>query len=51
MLELVAGGWSADDILANYPHITRDDISACLDYAREVVSTYRGVTEERSMKT
>ena len=29
---LIAEGWSEADILANYPGITHDDISACLAY-------------------
>jgi uncharacterized protein (DUF433 family) len=32
---LVAAGWSEDGILAEYPGLTRDDILACLDYARD----------------
>ena len=50
-LELMAGGWSVDDILTNYPHITRADILACLDYARQVVCTSRGITQGRSRNT
>ncbi|GHV30028.1 hypothetical protein FACS1894177_01920 [Bacteroidia bacterium] len=33
MLELIAAGMSFDEILADYPYIERDDISACLLYA------------------
>ena len=29
---LIAEGWSEADILANYPGITHDDISACPAY-------------------
>ena len=39
ILELMAGGWSEADILENYPHITREDILACLEYARIAVSS------------
>ena len=37
VLELLAGGWSESEILENYPHISRDDILACLAYAHDVV--------------
>ncbi len=33
ILEYLANGDSADDILASYPTLTREDISACLAYA------------------
>jgi uncharacterized protein (DUF433 family) len=33
ILELLAAGQSENDILANYPGLTRDDILACLSYA------------------
>ena len=39
ILELMAGGWSEADILENYPQITREDILACLEYARIAVSS------------
>lgn len=32
---LLAQGWSEDDILRNYPGLTREDLLACLAYARE----------------
>jgi uncharacterized protein (DUF433 family) len=37
VLELMAAGWTFDQILANYPGITADDIRACIAYAREVL--------------
>jgi len=30
---LVEHGWGDDDIIGNYPGITREDILACLSYA------------------
>lgn len=37
VLELLAGGMTADEILADYPYLEADDIRACLAYAaREV---------------
>jgi uncharacterized protein (DUF433 family) len=38
---LMADGWSETDILSNYPGLARDDITACLAYARDVVSAER----------
>jgi len=32
----MAEGWAEADILSNYPGLTRDDIVACLVYARDV---------------
>ncbi len=39
VIGLLAEGWSEPDILANYPGITRDDILACLAYARDMLSS------------
>ena len=39
IIGLLAQGWSEADILRNYPGLTREDIQACLDYAREVLQT------------
>ncbi len=33
VIELLAQGWSTDEILRNYPGITIEDIQACLGYA------------------
>ena len=33
IVDLLAQGWSEDEILQNYPGLTRDDIRACLSYA------------------
>ncbi|MDR0864109.1 MAG: DUF433 domain-containing protein [Candidatus Symbiothrix sp.] len=38
MLELIASGMSFDEILADYPYIDREDISACLIYASSVAN-------------
>jgi uncharacterized protein (DUF433 family) len=39
VIGLLADGWSQSDIAKNYPGITRDDIIACLAYARDVLSS------------
>ena len=33
VLELLAGGMTTEDILADYPYLEREDIAACLDFA------------------
>jgi len=37
IIELLAQGWAEEDILQNYPGITRQDIQACLAYASEIL--------------
>ena len=37
IVDLLAQGWSDDEILRNYPGITQDDIRACLSYASEIL--------------
>ena len=38
ILELMAEGWSEADILRNYPGLTREQILACVAYAKDRVS-------------
>jgi uncharacterized protein (DUF433 family) len=33
VLDLLAAGVSAEEILADYPYLERDDIAACLEFA------------------
>ncbi|HAD03464.1 MAG: antitoxin [Desulfuromonadales bacterium GWD2_61_12] len=33
ILELLASGIAEDEVLRDYPHLTREDIQACLSYA------------------
>ena len=33
VLEYLAGGMSTEEILADFPYLTREDIQACLAYA------------------
>ena len=37
VVDLLAQGWSAADVLKNYPGVTQDDILACLAYASAVL--------------
>jgi len=41
VLELVAAGWSFEEILTNYPGLTVEAIRACFAYARDVVADRR----------
>jgi uncharacterized protein (DUF433 family) len=41
IIGLMADGWSETDVLANYPGLTREDIAACLAYARNVLNSER----------
>jgi len=41
VLGLVANGWSFDQILANYPGLTAEDIRACVAYAMDVLAEER----------
>ena len=37
VIGLMADGWSEADILREYPGLTREDLAACLAYARDVL--------------
>ncbi len=39
IVELLAEGWTDDQILASYPGITLEDIRACLHYATEILKS------------
>jgi uncharacterized protein (DUF433 family) len=39
VIDLLAEGWSEAEILRNYPGLTREDIRACLAYARDVLQS------------
>jgi len=38
VLSLLAQGETPDDILADYPDLTREDIQACIAYAHAVIA-------------
>lgn len=42
ILELLVAGESEEYILNNYPRVTREDILACLAYARYLVLEFQG---------
>ncbi len=37
IIDLLAQGWSQEEILRNYPGLTTEDISACLRYASYIL--------------
>jgi uncharacterized protein (DUF433 family) len=37
ILDLLAQGWSENDIIENYPGIAQEDIKACLSYASDAL--------------
>ena len=39
LLELLAAGMTAEEILQDYPYLEREDIQACLQYAAGMVNT------------
>ena len=36
IVHMLAGGDTVDDLLAEYPSLSREDIMACLDYAADL---------------
>jgi uncharacterized protein (DUF433 family) len=41
VIDLLARGWTPEQILKEYDHLTPDDIQACLAYASEMLKTER----------
>jgi uncharacterized protein (DUF433 family) len=41
VVDLLAHGWTVEEILKEYDHLTREDIRACLAYASELLRTER----------
>ncbi len=39
VIELLAEGWSTEQITEEYPGITAEDVAACLAYASEVIKS------------
>ena len=37
IVDLLAQGWSEDEILGNYPGLEREDVRVCLSYASAVL--------------
>ena len=45
ILELISSGWTIEQILQEYDHLSRDQVIACLIYAGHVVDDYEGRVE------
>ena len=41
VIELLARGWTIDQVIEEYDHLTREDILACLAYAGEILKSER----------
>ena len=41
IVDLLGRGWSVEQILAEYDHLTREDIQACLAYAGDMLKSER----------
>ena len=41
IIDLLAQGWSEEDILRNYPRLAHEDIIACLEYASALLRAER----------
>ena len=48
ILELLADDWSTEEVLDQYPTLTRDDVLACLRYASECPRPRRAVLSPTS---
>jgi uncharacterized protein (DUF433 family) len=49
ILNLLAGGMKEEDILREYPDITREDILACMAYGARLTEEEVGVLEEEAL--
>lgn len=45
VLEFLAAGDSVEDVLEEYPSLTRADVQACLDYASRVLGNHYSVVQ------
>jgi uncharacterized protein (DUF433 family) len=41
VIDLLARGWTTEQVLREYDHLTPEDIQACLAYASEVLKSER----------
>lgn len=41
VVDLLGRGWSVDDVLREYDHLTKEDVQACLAYAGDVLKSER----------
>ena len=45
VLEFLAAGNSVEDVLEEYPSLTRADVQACLDYASRVMGNHFSIVQ------
>ena len=45
IIEFLAAGDSIEDVIEEYPSLTREDIQACLDYASRVMGNHFSVVQ------
>ncbi|MBM4462643.1 MAG: DUF433 domain-containing protein [Chloroflexi bacterium] len=50
VLNLLAGGSKAEDVLEEYPDLANEDILACLEYAAELAQEEVGVLETEGIR-
>jgi len=43
ILEFLAAGDSVEEVLTEYPSLTREDVQACLDYASRLMGNHYSV--------
>ena len=43
VLEFLAAGDSVEEVLEEYPSLTREDVQACLDYASKLMANHYSV--------
>jgi len=41
VMDLLAKGYSPEQVIEQYDHVTREDIQACLAYAKDLIQTER----------
>ncbi|HEY0132126.1 MAG TPA: DUF433 domain-containing protein [Allosphingosinicella sp.] len=41
ILQAIEGGWSIDDFVREYPHVTRAQVQAVIGFARDLVAAKR----------
>lgn len=40
VLQLLASGWTMEQVLQDYPNLKREDVLACMEYASNLVSEW-----------
>jgi uncharacterized protein (DUF433 family) len=48
MLRWLASGWTHEQLIENYPHLTRDNILAALAFAAELIEDQRSAARRKA---